>query len=50
MAREKILVHKVRMTERNRNIIHQLLGKYNIQTAKELRKLSEISLVEQSWK
>ena len=30
MARQKKLVHRVQMTERKRNIIHQLLEEYCI--------------------
>ena len=37
MAREKKPVHKVRMTEGKRNIIHQLLEEYNIQTAEDIQ-------------
>ena len=33
MAREKKPVHKVHMTEGKRNIIHQLLEEYDIETA-----------------
>ena len=33
MAREKKPVHKVQMTEGKRNIIHQLLKEYDIQSA-----------------
>ena len=32
MAREKKPVHKVQMTEGKRNIIHQLLEEYDIQS------------------
>lgn len=37
MAREKKPVHKVRMTEGKRNIIHQLLEEYDIQTAENIQ-------------
>ena len=37
MAREKKPVHKVRMTEEKRNIIHQLLEEYDIQTAEDIQ-------------
>ena len=37
MAREKKTVHKVRMTEGKRNIIHQLLEEYDIQTAEDIQ-------------
>lgn len=33
MAREKKPVHKVQMTERNRNIIQMLLQEYDIESA-----------------
>ena len=37
MAREKKTIHKVRMTEGKRNIIHQLLEEYDIQTAEDIQ-------------
>ncbi len=37
MAREKKPVHKVNMTEGKRNIIHQLLEEYDIQTAEDIQ-------------
>ena len=37
MAREKKPVHKVQMTEGKRNIIHQLLEEYHIQTAEDIQ-------------
>ena len=37
MAREKKPVHKVQMTEGKRNIIHQLLDEYNIQSAEDIQ-------------
>jgi len=37
MAREKKPVHKVQMTEGKRNIIHQLLKEYDIQTAEDIQ-------------
>ena len=37
MAREKKTVHKVQMTEGKRNIIHQLLEEYDIQTAEDIQ-------------
>lgn len=36
MAREKT-VHKVQMTEGKRNIIHQLLEEYDIQSAEDIQ-------------
>lgn len=35
--REKQHVHKVVMTEGKRNIVHQLLEEYDIQTAKDIQ-------------
>lgn len=37
MAREKKPVHKVQMTEEKRNIIHQLLEEYDIQSAEDIQ-------------
>lgn len=37
MAREKKPVHKVQMTEGKRNIIHQLLDEYDIQSAEDIQ-------------
>ena len=37
MAKEKKPVHKVQMTEGKRNIIHQLLEEYDIQTAEDIQ-------------
>ena len=37
MAREKKPVHKVQMTEGKRNIIHQLLQEYDIETAEDIQ-------------
>ncbi len=37
MAREKKPVHRVQMTEGKRNIIHQLLEGYAIQTAEDIQ-------------
>ena len=37
MAKEKKPVHKVQMTEGKRNIIHQLLQEYDIQTAEDIQ-------------
>ena len=37
MAREKKPVHRVQMTEGKRNIIHQLLEKYDIQSAEDIQ-------------
>ena len=37
MARQKKPVHRVRMTEGKRNIIHQLLEEYDIQTAEDIQ-------------
>ncbi len=37
MAREKKPVHKVQMTDGKRNIIHQLLQEYDIQSAEDIQ-------------
>lgn len=37
MAREKKPVHRIQMTEGKRNIIHQLLEEYDIQTAEDIQ-------------
>ena len=37
MEKQKKLVHKVEMTEGKRNIIHQLLEEYDIQTAEDIQ-------------
>ena len=37
MAREKKPVHKVVMTDGKRNIIHQLLQEYDIQTVEDIQ-------------
>jgi len=37
MAKQKKPVHRVQMTEGKRNIIHQLLEKYDIQTADDIQ-------------
>ena len=37
MAREKKTVHKVQMTEEKRNIMHQLLEEYDIQSAEDIQ-------------
>ena len=37
MARQKKLVHRVQMTEGKRNIIHQLLEEYDIQSAEDIQ-------------
>jgi len=37
MAREKKPIHRVQMTEGKRNIIHQLLEEYDIQTAEDIQ-------------
>lgn len=37
MAREKKPVHKVVMTDGKRNMIHQLLQEYDIQTAQNIQ-------------
>ena len=37
MAREKKPFHKVQMTEGKRNIIHQLLDEYDIQSAEDIQ-------------
>ena len=37
MARQKKPVHRVQMTEGKRNIIHQLLEEYDIQTAEDIQ-------------
>ena len=40
MARQKKTVHRVQMTEGKRNIIHQLLGEYDIPRQWKLRIIS----------
>ena len=37
MAKQKKPVHRVQMTERKRNIIHQLLEEYDIETAEDIQ-------------
>ena len=37
MARQKKPVHRVQMAEGKRNIIHQLLEEYDIQTAEDIQ-------------
>ena len=37
MARQKKPVHRVQMTEGKRNIIHQLLEEYDIQSAEDIQ-------------
>ena len=37
MARQKEPVHRVQMTEGKRNIIHQLLEEYDIQSAEDIQ-------------
>ncbi len=37
MARQKKPVHRVQLTEGKRNIIHQLLEEYDIQTAEDIQ-------------
>lgn len=37
MARQKKPVHRVQMTEGKRNIIHQLLEEYDIQTVEDIQ-------------
>ena len=37
MARQKKPVHRVQMTEGKRNIIHQFLEEYDIQTAEDIQ-------------
>lgn len=37
MAREKKTVHRIQMTEGKRNIIHQLLEEYDIQSAEDIQ-------------
>ena len=37
MAKQKKPVHRVQMTEGKRNIIHQLLEEYDIQTADDIQ-------------
>ena len=36
MAKQKKPVHRVQMTEGKRNIIHQFLKKYDMQTAEDI--------------
>ena len=45
MAREKKPVHRVQMTQGKRNIIHQLLEEYDIQSAEDIQDAPERS----SW-
>ena len=37
MSKQKKPVHRVKMTEGKRNIIHQLLEEYDIQTAEDIQ-------------
>lgn len=37
MARQKKPIHRLQMTEGKRNIIHQLLEEYDIQTAEDIQ-------------
>lgn len=37
MAKQKKPIHRVQMTEGKRNIIHQLLEEYDIQTAEDIQ-------------
>ena len=37
MAKQKKTIHRVQMTEGKRNIIHQLLEEYDIQTAEDIQ-------------
>ena len=37
MAKQKKPIHRVQMTEGKRNIIHQLLKEYDIQTAEDIQ-------------
>ena len=37
MAKQKKPVHRVQMTEGKRNIIHQLLEEYDIQSAEDIQ-------------
>ena len=48
MAIEKKLVHKVQMTEGKRNIIHQLLQEYDIETAEDIQDALK-DLLGSSW-
>lgn len=50
MTREKKPVHRVQMTEGKRNIIHQFLKEYDIQSAEDIQDASKILLVEPSRK
>jgi len=51
MAREKKQVHRVQMTEGKRNIIHQLMEEYDIQSAEKISRMpSKIFLAEPSRK
>ena len=60
MARQKKPVHRVQMTEGKRNIIHQLLEEYDIQTAEDIQdalkdllggttKINELKLNDFPW-
>ena len=37
MAKQKKPIHRVQMTEGKRNIIHQLMEEYDIQTAEDIQ-------------
>ncbi len=45
MARQKKPVHRVQMTEGKRNIIHQLLEEYDIQTAEDIQDAADKDLL-----
>ena len=49
MAREKKPVHKVQMTEGKRNIIHQLLEEYDIQSICMRQSLAKWMSNEEIW-
>ena len=44
MARQKKFVHRVQMTEGKRNIIHQLLQEYDIQSAEDIQDALKVLL------
>ena len=50
MAKQKKPMHRVQMTEGKRNIIHQLLEGYDIQTAEDIQEALKIFLAEPSKK
>ena len=49
MAREKKPIHRMQMTEGKRNIIHQLLEEYDIQSAEDIQDASKSSYRSNIW-